>query len=88
MHRVRRKDRGWQTCRMGEPLVTYTGVVYPWQCDQVGHMNVAFYVSKFDEATWQFFTHIGMDGSYFRDKVGGHGGRRAAPDLRPRASTR
>jgi hypothetical protein len=23
-----------------EPLVAYRGVVYPWRCDHVGHMNV------------------------------------------------
>ena len=32
-------------------LKTYVGAVYPWQCDQVGHMNVAFYVARFDEGT-------------------------------------
>jgi acyl-CoA thioester hydrolase len=21
---------------------TYRGAVYPWQCDHIGHMNVAF----------------------------------------------
>lgn len=31
-------------------LVTYVGTVYPWQCDHVGHMNVMWYVGKFDEA--------------------------------------
>ncbi|MGH2820528.1 MAG: acyl-CoA thioesterase, partial [Actinomycetota bacterium] len=54
-------------------LTTYVGVVYPWQCDQVGHMNVASYVGKFDEATWQLFAHLGMDGSYFRERLGGMG---------------
>jgi acyl-CoA thioester hydrolase len=54
-------------------LKTYVGAVYPWECDQVGHMNVAFYVAKFDAATWQFFAHIGMDGAYFREKRGGMG---------------
>ena len=58
---------------MAEPLTTYVGVVYPWQCDQVGHLNVAFYVAKFDEATWNLFAEIGMDGSYFRDRRGGMG---------------
>ena len=32
--------------------VTYRGVVYPWDCDHMGHMNVMRYVGKFDEATW------------------------------------
>ena len=41
-------------------LITYRGTVYPWHCDHVGHMNVMWYVGKFDEATWQFFTAIGL----------------------------
>jgi len=45
---------------MAEPLLTYRGVVYPAQCDHMGHMNVAFYVAKFDEATWQLFASIGL----------------------------
>jgi acyl-CoA thioester hydrolase len=39
---------------------TYRGVVHPWQCDHMGHMNVMFYVSKFDEASWNFFSMIGL----------------------------
>jgi len=39
---------------------TYRGVVYPWQCDHMGHMNVMWYVGKFDEATWVFFDRIGL----------------------------
>jgi acyl-CoA thioesterase FadM len=31
---------------------TYRGTVYPWHCDHIGHMNVMWYVGKFDEATW------------------------------------
>jgi acyl-CoA thioesterase FadM len=41
-----------------EPLLTYRGAVYPWHCDHVGHMNVKWYVGKFDEATWQFFNAL------------------------------
>ena len=42
------------------PLQTYSGVVYPWHCDHVGHMNVMHYMGKFDEATWFFFDRIGL----------------------------
>ena len=45
---------------MTPPLRTYQGVVYPWHCDHVGHMNVMWYVGKFDEATWFFFNRIGL----------------------------
>ena len=51
---------------MDDPLVTYRGVVYPSQCDHMGHMNVAWYVAKFDEATWQLFTAIGLTSSRLR----------------------
>ena len=40
--------------------VTYRGVVYPWQCDHMGHMNVMWYVNKFDEATWVLLTELGL----------------------------
>ena len=32
----------------------------------MGHMNVMWYVGKFDEATWQLFHAIGLTPSYFR----------------------
>ena len=53
------------------PLVTYRGTVYPSQCDHMGHMNVMWYVSKFDEATWQLFSAIGLTPSRLRaEQVG------------------
>ena len=51
---------------MPEAMITYRGTVYPWHCDHVGHMNVMWYVGKFDEATWQLFNAIGMTPSYLR----------------------
>ena len=47
--------------------LTYRGTVYPWQCDHMGHMNVMWYVGKFDEATWHLFAQIGLTPSYLRD---------------------
>jgi acyl-CoA thioester hydrolase len=52
---------------MAEAPVTYRGTVYPWQCDHIGHMNVMWYVGKFDEATWNLFTEIGLTPSYLRE---------------------
>ena len=46
---------------------TYRGTVYPWHCDHVGHMNVMWYVGKFDEATWNLFASIGLTPSYLRE---------------------
>jgi acyl-CoA thioester hydrolase len=48
-------------------LLTYRGTVYPWHCDHMGHMNVMWYVGKFDEATWHLFAEIGMTPSYLRE---------------------
>ena len=47
-------------------LITYRGAVYPWHCDHIGHMNVMWYVGKFDEATWHLFASIGLTPSYLR----------------------
>ena len=52
-------------------LETYRGNVYPWQCDILNHMNVQFYMAKFDEAAWQFFAQIGMDTKYFLNENAG-----------------
>ncbi|MBW1648118.1 MAG: acyl-CoA thioesterase [Deltaproteobacteria bacterium] len=49
---------------MKEMPITHRGVVYPWQCDHVGHMNVMWFVGKFDEATWNLFALVGMTAAY------------------------
>ncbi|MBL4773822.1 MAG: acyl-CoA thioesterase [Alcanivoracaceae bacterium] len=48
-------------------IETYRGVVYPTQLDHMGHMNVMWYTSKFDEATWHLLASIGITSSYIRD---------------------
>ncbi len=50
---------------MADPFISYRGTVYPWQMDHMGHMNVMWYVNKFDEATWNLFAEIGMTPAYF-----------------------
>jgi acyl-CoA thioester hydrolase len=52
---------------MAELIETYRGAVYPWHCDHVGHMNVMFYVGKFDEATWNFFAALGVTPTFLRE---------------------
>ena len=47
-------------------LVIAAGVVYPWHCDHMGHMNVMWYAGKFDEATWHLLRGIGITPSYLR----------------------
>lgn len=53
--------------KIGPASQTYRGVVYPWKCDHIGHMNVMWYVGKFDEATWNFFATVGLGPSYLRE---------------------
>jgi acyl-CoA thioester hydrolase len=52
-------------------IETYRGTVYPWQCDHMDHMNVMWYVGKFDEGTWNFFHHIGLTPSLLREQARG-----------------
>src|SRR5690349_9906137 len=53
---------------------TYRGTVYPWQCDHMGHMNIMWYVGKFDEANWNLFARIGLTSGYLRDSGRGMAG--------------
>lgn len=59
---------------MSELPVTYRGVVYPWHCDHMGHMNVMWYVGKFDEATWHVFGQLGLTRSFLREHQRGMAG--------------
>lgn len=52
-------------------ITTSRGVIYPWHCDHMGHMNVMWYTGKFDEATWHLFGQIGLTPSYLREKKRG-----------------
>ncbi|HKE58175.1 MAG TPA: thioesterase family protein [Pyrinomonadaceae bacterium] len=48
--------------------ITYRGMVYPWHCDHMNHMNVMWYVGKFDEATWNLFAMFGVTSSWLREQ--------------------
>jgi acyl-CoA thioester hydrolase len=65
-------DRGMAKPEPG--LVTYRGTVYPADCDHMGHMNVASYVAKFDEASWCLFFELGLVPSYLRGEQFGMAG--------------
>ncbi len=56
---------------MSSGVITYRGTVYPWHCDHMGHMNVMWYVGKFDEATWQFLSRAGLTPSFLRENQRG-----------------
>jgi len=54
-----------------ELIITSRGVIYPWHCDHMGHMNVMWYTGKFDEGTWHLLAHIGLTPSYLRENKRG-----------------
>jgi acyl-CoA thioester hydrolase len=47
--------------------ITYRGTVHQWHCDHMGHMNVMWYVGKFDEATWNLAAMMGMTSQYLKN---------------------
>ena len=57
-----------------DSATTYCGTVYPWRCDHVGHMNIMWYVGKFDEANWQLFARVGLTPTYLRESGRGMAG--------------
>ena len=57
-----------------ETEASYRGTVYPWQCDHIGHMNIMWYVGKFDEANWNLFARVGLTPSYLRQSGYGMAG--------------
>lgn len=57
-----------------ESTITYRGVVYGWQCDHMGHLNVTWYTGKFDEATWNLFAMLGITPTYIREQKHGIAG--------------
>lgn len=48
-------------------METYRGAVFPWHCDHMGHMNVMWYVGKFDEATWNLFAAMGITARFLKE---------------------
>ena len=48
-------------------IETYRGAIYPWHCDHMGHMNVMWYVGKFDEATWNLFACMGVTIAFLKE---------------------
>ena len=46
--------------------ITFVGVVYPWYIDHMEHMNVQYYASMFDQATWVFLSGFGITSDYMK----------------------
>ncbi len=53
---------------MADSILTYRGTIYPWHCDHMGHMNVMWYVGKFDEATWHLLASVGATAARMRQE--------------------
>jgi acyl-CoA thioester hydrolase len=49
-------------------VVTYRGVVYPAQCDAMGHMNVQHIVAAFDQAIWHLVHELGYRSSWVTER--------------------
>lgn len=47
---------------------TYQGVVYPAQCDAMGHMNIQHYVAAFDQASWHLLAACGYDAGWIASR--------------------
>jgi acyl-CoA thioester hydrolase len=48
--------------------ITYRGTVYPSHCDHMGHMNVMWYAGRFDEASWQILSMLGLTSLRLREE--------------------
>jgi acyl-CoA thioester hydrolase len=62
--------------------ITYRGVVYPAQCDAMGHMNVQHYTAAFDQAMWHFVTLLGFSPSWVAERREGWADVRYLIDFR------
>ena len=40
-------------------IETFRGVIYPWHCDHMGHMNVMYYINFFDQAACHLLSACG-----------------------------
>jgi len=47
---------------MVQPVETYRGVAYPWNCDSMGHMNTQFYAALYDGASFHFLSMLAQYG--------------------------
>jgi acyl-CoA thioester hydrolase len=64
------------------PLLTYQGVVYPAQCDAMGHMNVQYYIAAFDQAMWHLIAAAGYSATWIAERQEGWADRRYEIDFR------
>ena len=63
-------------------LRTYQGLVYPAQCDAMGHMNVQQYVAAFDQASWHLLAACGYEAGWVETRREGWADVRYEIDFR------
>ena len=63
-------------------LLTYHGVVYPVQCDAMGHMNVQHYIAAFDQSLWHLIAELGYSPAWITERRQGWADRRYELDFR------
>ena len=63
-------------------LLTYQGVVYPAQCDAMGHMNVQYYIAAFDQSFWHLVAAAGYSAAWIGERREGWADRRYEIDFR------
>ena len=63
-------------------LLTYQGVVYPAQCDAMGHMNVQYYIAAFDQSFWHLVAAAGYSATWIEERREGWADRRYEIDFR------
>jgi len=51
---------------MATEHLTHQSIVQAWECDHMGHMNVRYYMHKFDDAGWVFLAMVGLNTPYIR----------------------
>ncbi len=49
-------------------IETYRGTVLPNEIDQLGHMNVAYYLTKFSDSCWHLMSAAGFSTHYTRNE--------------------
>jgi acyl-CoA thioester hydrolase len=66
----------------GHGLRTFAGVVYPAQCDAMGHMNTPHYVAALDQAMWHLVHALGYEPAWREERREGWADVRFVLDFR------
>lgn len=53
---------------MAHVFEVYRGVVFPWMCDHIGHMNVRWYAHHFDDGGFHLWSMAGLSQREMRDR--------------------